>query len=945
MLAAIMKQLLQGGLSEAEPAERLYKKHHDRGTKPTIEETFSTLREVAAKYSTVYVVIDALDECRDSDGTRSQLLARLKNLQMGQDVRIMATTRFIPEIEAELPAAMKLEIQASDEDVRRYVAGQTHRLPRCIQRDPALQAMMQDKFVEAVDGMYAICLHLVNSASLQVSRFLLARLHINSLLDKRTVKDVKSTLSQLSKGSAALNEAYDEAIKRIDGQLDGDKEWARTVLSWITCTRRPLTTAELCCALAVERDEAELDPESIPDVDDLLSVCAGLVVVDQESAVIRLVHYSTQEYFERIKNKWNPDAPLQIALTCLTYLSFDVFKTGSCSSDRDFEERLQESKFLDYAAKHWGEHTATVEDKVCALACSFLSDDGLVSSATQVFFAPTYKYRRYSQAYPRDNTGAHLAARFGLSLILATMLMPKGQKRPELTMKDSEGQTLLYLAAGNGHYLTAKLLIDKGAEVNVQGGEYGNALQAASSGGYETVVKLLLESGANVNAKGGRYGNALQAASSGGYETVVKLLLESGANVNAKGGRYGNALYAASEGGHEAIVKLLLEKGTNVNAQNGRHGNALYAASEGGHEAIVKLLLNVGANVNAEGGRYGNALYAASEGGHEAIVKLLLEKGANVNAEGGEYGSALQAASKGGYETTVKLLLEKGANVNAQNGRHGNALYAASEGGHEAIVKLLLEKGAEVSIEGGEYGNALYVASEGGHERTVKLLLEKGANVDVQGGAYGNALQAASGGGHEAIVKLLLDKGANINAQGGRYSNAIQAASLGGYEAIVKLLLEKGANVNAEGGRYGNALQAASEGGHEAIVKLLLESGANINAQGGHYSNVLYTASEGGHETIVKLLLEKGANVNAKGGFHGNALQAASAKGHKDVVKLLLNAGANVNAQGGRYGNALYAASERGREAIVKLLLERGAQKVQEDDLDKVSSATQSLSL
>lgn len=153
MLAAIVKQLLQGRPSAAEPVERLYKKYHERGTKPSAGEIFSALREVVARYSTVYVVIDALDECRDSDGTRSQLLARLEDLQVGHDVRIMATARFIPDIEAKFRTAIKLEIQASDEDVRRYVAGQTHRLPRCIQRDSALQRIVEEQIVERTGGM------------------------------------------------------------------------------------------------------------------------------------------------------------------------------------------------------------------------------------------------------------------------------------------------------------------------------------------------------------------------------------------------------------------------------------------------------------------------------------------------------------------------------------------------------------------------------------------------------------------------------------------------------------------------------------------------------------------------------------------------------------------------------------------------------------------------
>ncbi|MAD81867.1 MAG: hypothetical protein CL912_02795 [Deltaproteobacteria bacterium] len=43
----------------------------------------------------------------------------------------------------------------------------------------------------------------------------------------------------------------------------------------------------------------------------------------------------------------------------------------------------------------------------------------------------------------------------------------------------------------------AALLIEKGADVNTQGGDYGNALQAASEGGHETITALLIERGAN----------------------------------------------------------------------------------------------------------------------------------------------------------------------------------------------------------------------------------------------------------------------------------------------------------------------------------------------------------------------------------------------------------------------------------------------------------------
>jgi len=40
------------------------------------------------------------------------------------------------------------------------------------------------------------------------------------------------------------------------------------------------------------------------------------------------------------------------------------------------------------------------------------------------------------------------------------------------------------------------LLLDKGADVNAQGGIYGNALQAASERRHENAVQLLLDKGA-----------------------------------------------------------------------------------------------------------------------------------------------------------------------------------------------------------------------------------------------------------------------------------------------------------------------------------------------------------------------------------------------------------------------------------------------------------------
>ncbi|KAF2179090.1 hypothetical protein K469DRAFT_322187 [Zopfia rhizophila CBS 207.26] len=320
LFAALLKQLAQSRPDITAPVTHIYDEHSKRGSRPSLDEILRVLQSICLNYTTVYIVVDALDECTDREGARCRLIDKLRELQARIDVRLLFTSRFIPEITQKFQSNPILEVRAHEEDVRRFVAGQIPRLPNCIQRDEKLKQAVQNKIIEAADGM-----------------FLLARLHVDSLLDKRTKQKVLSTLEKLSKGLATLDEAYKEAIKRIDGQLAEDRSLARRALSWIICVQRLLTTKELCHALAIEPGNKTLNYDNLYDVEDVISVCAGLVTVDEESSIIRLVHYTTQEYFERVRLEWDPGAQEEIAVACLTYLSFDTFRSGSCANDEAFE--------------------------------------------------------------------------------------------------------------------------------------------------------------------------------------------------------------------------------------------------------------------------------------------------------------------------------------------------------------------------------------------------------------------------------------------------------------------------------------------------------------------------------------------------------------------------------------------------------------------------------
>jgi len=118
------------------------------------------------------------------------------------------------------------------------------------------------------------------------TRFLLARLHMDSLLGKLNTQEVRKALQELPKG---VDDTYEEAMARIERQDKPRAQLAEQVLSWITYAFRPLSVGELQHALAIKLEMTSLDPESIIDEEILTSVRAGLVIIDNKQHVVRLV--------------------------------------------------------------------------------------------------------------------------------------------------------------------------------------------------------------------------------------------------------------------------------------------------------------------------------------------------------------------------------------------------------------------------------------------------------------------------------------------------------------------------------------------------------------------------------------------------------------------------------------------------------------------------------
>ena len=119
-----------------------------------------------------------------------------------------------------------------------------------------------------------------------LNRFLLARLHMDTLADESNRNGIIKALEKLPEG---FDGTYDDALERINRQSKRRKYMAYRVLSWISYAFRPLSLIELQYALAIREGMTKMDDNDLDDEEFLISICMGLVTVSEESHQVGLV--------------------------------------------------------------------------------------------------------------------------------------------------------------------------------------------------------------------------------------------------------------------------------------------------------------------------------------------------------------------------------------------------------------------------------------------------------------------------------------------------------------------------------------------------------------------------------------------------------------------------------------------------------------------------------
>ena len=352
---------------------------------------------------------------------------------------------------------------------------------------------------------------------------------------------------------------------------------------------------------------------------------------------------------------------------------------------------------------------------------------------------------------------------------------------------DAVGASPLILACYNGHVDAARALLDAKAAVDLheridhrRGGQ--TSLQLAAQQGYFDVAEMLISRGADVNAVRRDGQAALAAACKNGHADLTELLIRSGANIDARNKDEQTALHGAAKKGHAAVLRHLLmgyggKHGADVNTVRKDGSTALLLAAHNGHSVCVLELLNAHADPNQTNKEGLSPLLLACRNGHEEVVGTLCEaKGIHINQqhEHDAYTingvTALIAAAKHGHRGVVQQLVLAKADCELAKSDGNTALIVALARGHETVAQTLLNHGVSTQGNVKQRFTVLHAAAAGNVLTVVRDALANGADVNVTSG--GSVFQgftplhyASRSLAHQRVVKTLLAAQADVHAK------------------------------------------------------------------------------------------------------------------------------------------------------------------------------------
>jgi len=229
---------------------------------------------------------------------------------------------------------------------------------------------------------------------------------------------------------------------------------------------------------------------------------------------------------------------------------------------------------------------------------------------------------------------------------------------------ESEGRTLLHIAASSGHYQIYQFLVDHCPSVrgfvNAADHKGFTPLINATIGESNDIVSSLIKLGADVNWRNNDGAGAIHFAASDGDVPRLKLLCDAGADIDCISSS-GTALHWAASKARSDAVKFLIERNADINKLSREGIPAVLVGSVASCDMGVSYLVDAGADVGAIVAGNLTALHICAENGLVNAVESIVRTEAGrkccliETADGGN--TPLQLAAMSGSADIVRLLL------------------------------------------------------------------------------------------------------------------------------------------------------------------------------------------------------------------------------------------------------------------------------------------------
>lgn len=335
-----------------------------------------------------------------------------------------------------------------------------------------------------------------------------------------------------------------------------------------------------------------------------------------------------------------------------------------------------------------------------------------------------------------------------------------------------DGAPVLCVAAHEGNVPLVGLLLEFGADVEMENDHGCTALMMAANNGHCDVVRQLVAAGCGLGHADKQNFTALEYAVTAENEqnqpNIVRYLLSC--NWKLRSGQKDvpfkiacqQAFMSAAQHGYSKHIEDFCEKDlVDLNAKNNIGESAMTLAAQNGHSDTVAFLLAHGAthfpNTTEE-----TPLMLAAGRGHLSVCEILLQHNVNVNKTGGAGAkTALIYAATGGFPEVIYVLIKYGATVNVSDATNGwSPLSWACAKNQLNAVKVLIENNANVRHMDKEKRNPLEVAIELGSIAVVKWMIE----FAIPDECSMNLLDRSIASGNAEIVKLMLQKGVKLGS-------------------------------------------------------------------------------------------------------------------------------------------------------------------------------------